>query len=205
MKYLIFDFNGTIVDDLPLVVEIMTESLKTKEIDLSKYSIEYLRRKGVRKFMEEINISKIELLWIYKEVKQKIKARQSSCPIVKDLKKYLSELSSKYKLLIFSNNSPEVIKDYLVKNSIDKYFSGVYEDNSYFGKDVGLTKILKELKIDKNDVTYFGDESRDIVAAKKAGIKSVAVTWGFEGEIPLSTANPDFLINKPEELLNIDY
>lgn len=205
MKYLIFDFNGTIVDDLPLVMEILTESLKSKNIDLTKYSTEYLREKGVKKFMEEIKISKIELLWIYKEVKRKIKARQSSCPIVKDFKKYLPELSTKYKLLIFSSNSPEVIKEYLVKNNIDKYFSGVYEDDSYFGKDVGLAKILKELKIDKNDVTYFGDESRDIIAAKKAGIKSIAVTWGFEGTIPLSSANPDFIINKPEELLNLDY
>ena len=94
---------------------------------------------------------------------------------------------------------------YLVKNNIDKYFDGVYEDDSYFGKEEGLKKILKDIKIDENDAVYFGDESRDIIAAKKVGIKTVAVTWGFEGSTPLSATNPDFLINKPEELLTINY
>lgn len=76
MKYLIFDFNGTIVDDLPLVTEILTESLKTKNIDLTKYSTEYLKEKGVKNFMKEIKISKIQLLWLYKDIKSKIKERQ---------------------------------------------------------------------------------------------------------------------------------
>ena len=203
MKYLIFDFNGTIVDDLPLVMEIMSESLKTKNIDITKYSIEYLRQQGIKKFMEEIKMSKIELLWLFKDIKSKIKDRQSDCPIVKDLEKYLPELSGKNKLLIFSSNNPVVINNYLQKNNIDKYFSGVYEDDSYFGKEVGLKKVIKDLKINIADAVYLGDESRDIIAANKVGIKSVAVTWGFEGSAPLSVANPDVMIDRPEELLTV--
>jgi len=203
VKYLIFDFNGTIVDDLPLVMEIMSESLKTKNIDITKYSIEYLRQQGIKKFMEEIKMSKIELLWLFKDIKSKIKDRQSDCPIVKDLEKYLPELSGKNKLLIFSSNNPVVINNYLQKNNIDKYFSGVYEDDSYFGKEVGLKKVIKDLKINIADAVYLGDESRDIIAANKVGIKSVAVTWGFEGSAPLSVANPDVMIDRPEELLTV--
>jgi len=205
MKYLIFDFNGTTVDDLPLVMEILTESLKSKNINITKYSTKYLRQTGVKNFMKEINVSKIQLLWLYKDIKAKIKTRQSDCPLVKNFEKYLSVLSTKYKLLVFSSNSPETIKNYLIKNNVDKYFDGIYEDDSYFGKEVGLRKIIKNLKTNKDTIYYFGDESRDIVAAKKAGLKSVAVTWGFEGSIPLSATNPDFIINKPEELLNINY
>jgi len=155
--------------------------------------------------MDEIKISKVELLWLYKDIKSKIKAKQSDCPIVKDLINYLPKLSEKYKLLIFSSNSPETIKKYLIKNNIDKYFDNVYEDDSYFGKKIGLNKIIKNLKISKEDCYYFGDESRDIIAAKKVGLKSVAVTWGFEGFTPLSATNPDYLINKPDELLTINY
>jgi len=205
MKYLIFDFNGTIVDDLPLIMELMTETLKTKNIDLTKYSTEYLREKGVAKFMEEIKISKIELFWLFKDLKSKIRRKQSSCPIVKDLIEYLPRLSEKHKLLIFSSNTPETIHDYLQKNNIDKYFDDVYEDDSYFGKEDGLKKIVKDLKIDISDAVYFGDESRDIIAANKVGIKSVAVTWGFEGSTPLKSANPSVLINHPSELLSINY
>jgi HAD superfamily hydrolase (TIGR01549 family) len=183
----------------------MTESLKSKNIDLTKYSIEYLKQTGVRNFMKEIKISKIQLLWLYKNIKSKIKDHQLDCPLVDNFKKQLPKLSKKYKLLVFSSNTVETINKYLVRNNIDKYFSGVYEDNSYFGKEIGLNKIIKKLKINKNDVYYLGDESRDIIAAHKAGVKSVAVTWGFEGNVPLSSVSPDFLINKPEELLSLKF
>ena len=205
MKYLIFDFNGTIVNDLPLVMEIMTDSLKPKGIDLTKYTVDYLRQQGVKNFMTEINISKLDLLWLFKDIKSKIKSRQSECPLAKGILEVLSKLSLQHKLFVFSSNSPETIENYLKKNNIDQYFSGVYEDDSYFGKEVGLKKIIKELKINPNDAVYFGDESRDINAAKKAGLKSVAVTWGFEGSTPLSAAHPDFIIDKPEELLSLKF
>ncbi len=204
MKYLIFDFNGTIVDDLPLVMEIMTETLKPKGVDLSKYSLNYLRQQGVKNFMKEIKISKLDLLFIYQDIKSKIKAKQSDCPLVDTLKDYLPALSKKYTLLIYSSNHPQTIENYLQKNNIDQYFSDVYEDDSYFGKEVGLKKIIKELKIQANNAVYFGDESRDIVAAKKAGLTAVAVTWGFEGSTPLSAARPDFIIDKPEQLLSLE-
>ena len=47
------------------------------------------------------------------------------------------------------------------------------------------------------------DEVRDIEAARKSGIKSVAVTWGYNSKDALLKENPDFLINSPDELRNI--
>jgi len=76
---------------------------------------------------------------------------------------------------------------------LDEYFSGIFEDNSYFGKHVGLQKIVINQRLDPNNVYYIGDETRDIAASKKAGIKSIAVTWGYAGDIPLSDAKPDYL------------
>ena len=48
-----------------------------------------------------------------------------------------------------------------------------------------------------------GDETRDVEAAKKANIKVVAVTWGFNSPEALAKENPDFLINHPSELLEV--
>ena len=63
--------------------------------------------------------------------------------------------------------------------------------------------MLREKKFDKKDVLYVGDETRDITAAKKAKIKVVAVTWGFSSRKGLEKYKPDFLIDKPEELLEV--
>ena len=55
----------------------------------------------------------------------------------------------------------------------------------------------------KNHVFYVCDEVRDIEAARKSGIKSIAVTWGYNTKGALIKENPDFLVNSPDELRNI--
>ena len=40
-----------------------------------------------------------------------------------------------------------------------------------------------------------GDTSGDVEAGRKAGIKTIGITWGFQHEKILAAAKPDFLIN----------
>jgi phosphoglycolate phosphatase-like HAD superfamily hydrolase len=55
-------------------------------------------------------------------------------------------------------------------------------------------------KLDPSKVFYIGDETRDIEAAKKAGIKSIAVTWGYNTKAILDNSNPDFLCESTDAL-----
>ncbi len=50
---------------------------------------------------------------------------------------------------------------------------------------------------------YVGDEVRDVVAARQAQVKSIAVTWGFNTLTALQQAQPHALIEQPQELLTI--
>ena len=42
--------------------------------------------------------------------------------------------------------------------------------------------------------------SRDIIAAKKVGVRSVAVSWGYNSESALKDLQPDILVKTPEQL-----
>lgn len=203
MKTFIFDFDGTIVDNLPQVMDLLQKNLVTRGIDLSRYPVSVLRDVGVKNFMQEINVSKLELLSIYKDIKKEIRLHLLDSPPVKDLKNILEELATNYQLYIFSSNNRETIVSYLSKYDLDKYFTDIFEDDSYFGKDAGLKKIIKTKKLNPQETFYLGDESRDILASKKAGLKSVGVLWGFEGESPLASAQPDYLLSTPQELLKL--
>lgn len=203
MKTFIFDFDGTIVDNLNQVMDLLQKNLASRNIDLRQYPVSTLRNTGVREFMKQINISKLGLLSIYKEIKKEIHLHLEDSPPVKDLVSTLGKLADTCQLVIFSSNNKQTILSYLNKYDLSKYFTDIFEDDSYFGKDVGLKKIVKSKKLDPQNTFYFGDESRDILAAKKAGIKAVGVLWGFEGEVPLSAANPDYLLSTPAELLKL--
>lgn len=50
-------------------------------------------------------------------------------------------------------------------------------------------------------VLYVGDSLVDIETARNAGLPVIACAWGFVAREELAAAKPDFLIDKPEEIL----
>jgi phosphoglycolate phosphatase len=58
--------------------------------------------------------------------------------------------------------------------------------------------------IDPNQSVYVGDDIRDIVAGKAAGMKTVAAAYGYCGcAEPPEAWGADFIIQTPQELLQI--
>jgi phosphoglycolate phosphatase len=62
--------------------------------------------------------------------------------------------------------------------------------------------MCKKHQIHHSEVIYVGDEDRDIIAAKKAKIKNIAVSWGYNSKNKLRQLNPDFLVNSPKEMVS---
>ena len=79
----------------------------------------------------------------------------------------------------------------------------MHSENKVFGKDKGLIKVIVKYGLVTEETYYIGDETRDIEAAKKQGVKTVAVTWGAESRELLKKATPDKIISNPRDLLKI--
>ena len=50
---------------------------------------------------------------------------------------------------------------------------------------------------------YIGDTSGDIKEGQKAGVTTVAVTWGFHEKENLEKENPDHIVDTPIELVKL--
>ena len=55
----------------------------------------------------------------------------------------------------------------------------------------------------RGDVLYVGDSLVDANTARAAGCTLVLCTWGFEAAEKLAVFQPDYLIEKPEEIIKI--
>ena len=86
---------------------------------------------------------------------------------------------------------------------IHHFFNFIHDESNHFSKRYLLKKTLKKYKIDKSKVFYIGDETRDIEAAKRNNIQSIAVTWGYNSEKVLLKHLPTYLAKQPEYLLAI--
>ena len=76
------------------------------------------------------------------------------------------------------------------------------------GGDVHIKKFMQLERIVANGVdaasaVMIGDRAVDIAAARKNGISSVGVNWGFSQDGELTDAAPTFLADAPVDLLEI--
>jgi phosphoglycolate phosphatase len=94
------------------------------------------------------------------------------------------------------------VEAFLTKHDIT-VFDSLQSDTGLFGKDKAIKKFLRQNAITKERVMYVGDEIRDIQACQKAGVKIIAVTWGFNSREGLEMHHPDFLIDRPSDILRI--
>ena len=70
-----------------------------------------------------------------------------------------------------------------------------------FGRGANEGAALGSKGLHADQVVYVGDEVRDIKAARQAGVAMAAVTWGFHRRELLAPCRPDYLLERPEELL----
>lgn len=201
MKTLVFDFDGTIANTLESVVKIYNDTsprFGCREINRS--DLDRLRNGRPQDFMQEFGVSYLKLPFLAWMIRKKMKKDVANLPLQNGIKDTLRGLREKnIRLGILTSNSKENVEEFLQANDLGDVFAFVISHHSLFGK----SGPLQQLKTDNEDILYIGDEVRDIEAARKAGVPSVGVSWGFQTEYALKKASPDYLFNEPEELLKL--
>jgi phosphoglycolate phosphatase-like HAD superfamily hydrolase len=64
----------------------------------------------------------------------------------------------------------------------------------------GILLALRRLEVLPSRAMFVGDTVHDVLAARAAGIRSVAVTWGFTSEQVLVECRPDAVLTAPEQV-----
>jgi len=185
---IIFDFDGTVADTFQLNVGL----IKEMRPDTSKKEIELFRNNGVAVLQKELNLSLKEVLKLLGLLAKKQTQIINKAKIFPGIKNIFDELRKKnIKFIILSSNSTENIEKWLghQKIKVDK----IITHNNIFGKDKLLKKMGKQF-------VYVGDEVRDVEACKKAGVKIIGVTWGFNTKKALERAKADYLVDNRMEL-----
>ncbi len=195
MTYLIFDFDGTIADSIDANFKVINNlALKYK---FAEISIEDIRNKEMKENFKEAKVPLIKLPLIIEEAMKEV--REEKILPFKDVPSVLRKLKEKYNLGIVTANLKENAETFLRENELEVF--DFVHSSTLFSKHAAIKKVIKDFNI--FDAYYIGDETRDIEAARKAGIKSIAVAWGYNSKELLKKHSPDFLVEKPKELLKL--
>ena len=207
IKGVVFDFDGTIVDSMKMVFDVLNESLKKK--GLPSIEVELLGRMAGLPLIEIISTKAKISASAAKEVEKDVfKAYtlfcRSSCQLLPHVESTLKALKSKrIKLGLLTTTPSKPLKAVAEKFSLEDYFDIMLakEDAKNKPNPEGLERIIKKFGIKKDECIFVGDSPIDILTGKAAGVKTIAVTTGIATVEQLQAVNPDAIIANLEKLL----
>jgi len=205
MKLIMFDYDGVIVDSFQLLKQIYLKMGRVLHIEM-KEDDEYFKelleldwketyKKLEIKSKHQFNISE----YIYHLESDKNK---DQIKLYDDIYEVLEELSKKYKLAIVSNNYKKSIIHSLNKYNLMQFFTEVFscDDGELKPHPDLLLKCMDKFKVKPHETVFVGDMDGDIIAGKRAGVTTIAVTYGYHLLHRLKDAT--YIVDSPKEILS---
>ncbi len=202
-KVIVFDFDGTIADTYQAIVDITNDlSSEFGYQPIDEEELLLLKNLSSKEIVKRAEISLFKIPFLVKRVQKELGGQIADLSPIKGIESVLLELKQRnYILGIVTSNVRENVMLFLQKNNLEYLFDFIYSGTNIFGKHRIINELVRKRKLNKTDVIYVGDETRDIRSARKSGINVIAVGWGFNSQEILAEYKPDFLAVKPTELL----
>lgn len=185
-NHIIWDWNGTLFDDVELCVENINWLLNKynlPSIDKNKYRkiftfpvIEYYRRAGFN--LNQFDFTKIGKEWMdrYEQKKFEAKLADGAEKVVKKLFEIGIEQS------ILSAYSQHTLDEIVEKFGLKKYFKHIVGlDNIYAESKIDIgKKLMEKLNVDENSVLLIGDTVHDYKVAKELKCDCLLLASGHQ-------------------------
>ncbi len=207
--FLIFDLDGTIVDsqcDITTAVNCVRQEFGFEPLTIQKVR-SYLGS-GVRALVDRVVPEKSEE--IHRQAFERFKFHYEKCLTdttlpYKGIKEMLEALKTK-KMAILSNKTEIFSYEILKRLDLADYFVEVWGGDTAGVKKPDPKPILDLVKLTGSDLkktVMIGDSDNDFKAAKAAGVASIAVLYGYSTQERINKFSPDYIVSKPEEIIQI--
>lgn len=192
IKNLIFDWSGTLADDLSSVLHAINATLKHfGKSALSEKEFREQFRLPFTEFYEEI-LPGIELCELQSLYRAHFPDDQD-VPILDHARELLEYAAATGRRMVLLSSAPlEHFRSQAMALGVLDFFERVA--CGVIDKREELVRLLVELDMRPEETAFLGDMRHDMEAAQAAGVLSVAVATGYESVIKLIAADPDILL-----------
>ncbi|MEC5126066.1 HAD-IA family hydrolase [Verrucomicrobiales bacterium BCK34] len=201
--FLIFDFDGTLANTFAFGVEIFNEVAPAYGLtEISVARVQQLRKLTTQEILDELHISRVMAIKMGAQIRKILHSRMEQVEPIDGAREAILNLHREgFRLGILSSNSVGNIRAFLEKTEMLECFSFIEAGVSLFGKSTRIANVLRKKSLSPSEVIYVGDETRDMEAARKNNVSSLAVCWGANGREALEGEAPEFCIDDPVDLL----
>lgn len=208
---ILFDLDGTLTDSGPGITNSVAYSLK-------KYGIEVTDRTELYKFIGPPLKESFEKYYgfsaedsrkaveYYREYYTDKGIFENA--VYEGIEELLREIRKSGKKAVVATSKPEIFAKRILEHfDLAKYFEhivGANMDETRTKKDEVISCVLQSLAIsDRSNVLMIGDRKHDILGAKKNGIASLGVLFGFGDYEELEKAGANYIVKNVKDIYPI--
>jgi phosphoglycolate phosphatase len=210
-KLAIFDFDGTLVDSAPGIVDVMRDVIAEYKLPPMILD-EWQNLVGVplMRQMEIIFPDKSEEYWL--ELATRYRAIYDTqaieiCPLFPFLIEMLERLKKEQiQITIASSKRRHLISTVLDHHNLSHFFTlvvGAQDVANHKPHPESVLQTLEKLGIAAKDAVVIGDSTYDLDMARNAGVDAIGVTTGIHTAEVLATSEPTHIVKGLHEVLPI--
>jgi phosphoglycolate phosphatase len=197
----IFDFDGTLADSAGWFRGALNEAAPMfKFAPLADPEFERLRGLDHKAIMAHLRVPAWKVPLISRHLRRVATRDCHLIALFPGVEETLLRLAGAgVRIAIVSSNTEENVRRVLgprLAGVVAIFACGV----SLFGKAAKFKTVVKRSGIEPEAVLCIGDETRDIDAARTAGLLSAAVSWGYATQDVLRAREPDLLFEAVTEI-----
>jgi len=205
----IFDWSGTLVDDLAMVLDATNHVLREygkAEIDCEEFRTRF--RLPYAGFYEEIlpGVPLSELENHFRAGFADSQAAGVISPLLPHAMEFLECLHSRNRRMFILSSMDAVAFDlHVTELGMDHFFEATYA--GVLDKRDQIHHILNAHDLAPEQTVFLGDMCHDVETAKHGGVASIALLTGYQDTEQLSVSNPDLLatdLSEIKQLLGIE-
>jgi len=204
----IFDLDGTLLDTRDLIINTYKElfiKYQSEEAFTKEIQLEVLGPSLKTIFDKYFEEDSDKLIKEYRKLNHEL--HDEYCKMVPNCQLVLDDLKSKgYRMAIVSTKASDSVNLGLKQFDLQAYFEVILGSDNYNKlkpNKEGLIVACDLMKLSKDNAIYIGDSKTDIMAAKNAGIYSIAFLLNEDRKEDLISANANKYINDLKEITDI--
>lgn len=198
IKLIIFDFDGVLADSFDTFYPLIRDAMKHIGLLLTpgQYRDFFIGNvhQGFKDFIKNENKYAAFLEFRSSNYDKYYYDERHKAKLFPETLNFLRKIGKNYILTIASSGRTNNIIGLLKQSGIRNLFSLIIADSA--NSKAGIIKeILDKFDAKSKETIMVTDTAGDLTAAKKMGLKTAAVTWGFHSAKILKSKKPDYLAN----------
>lgn len=210
-KYIFFDLDGTLTDSAEGITKCVQYALAArgiKEPDLNKLR-PFIGPPLLESFMNFYGMTEEEARFCTAKYRERFKDTGIyENKVYPGVPKMLAKLKEQGFTLAVATSKPvefaRRVTDYFDLTQYFAYITGPDFNGSLPTKADVIADALAHFNLagtEKAQVLMIGDRRHDILGAKKCGLKTIGVRYGYAAPGELEEAGTDYIVNKPQGIL----